>query len=389
MMSAKNDQVRMSNDERSTNDRRSLVIDSSLDVRQSSLPKGPIATVAELAGILPQIDSVDRVAIDTEADSLHCYREKLCLLQISVPTGDLLVDPLANVDFKPLCAVLEKKEIVLHGADFDLRLLRRSLNFTAHRIFDTVIAARLVGIREFSLAALVERFFGVTLTKGSQKANWAQRPLSPRMLEYAVNDTHYLLPLAEKLETELRERGRFGWFQQSCQRALEQSAVERVRDLDDAWRVAGAGVMRGRTAAVLRELWQWRDKEAEAADRPPFHILQNRDLVAAAEGFGRGGKPDYAHFSSRRRRTFREAAERALRMPEEAWPLPRPRLGTRPSAEMRQRTEDLKRRRDREAAKLELEPSFVAPRGALEALAAKEANGAALLVSWQRELLGV
>lgn len=348
-----------------------------------------ITSASQLAEFLPQIDSVDRVAIDTEADSLHCYREKLCLLQISVPKGDLLVDPLADVDLKTLCAVLEKKEIVLQGADFDLRLLRRSLNFTARQIFDTVIAARLVGIREFSLAALVERFFGVTLTKGSQKANWAQRPLSARMIEYAVNDTHYLLPLAEKLEAELRERDRFDWFQQSCQRALEQSAVERVRDLDDAWRVSGAGVMRGRTAAVLRELWQWREKEAEAADRPPFHVLQNRELVAAAESFGRGGKPDYAHFSARRRRTFREAAERALRLPEDAWPLPRPRLGTRPSAEMRQRTEELKRRRDRAAAKLELEPSFVAPRGALEALAAKETNGAALLVPWQRALLGI
>ena len=353
------------------------------------LYKGVITNASQLEELLPQLKSVDRVAIDTEADSLHCYREKLCLLQISVPEKDFLVDPLADVDLAPLREMLEKKEIVLHGADFDLRLLRRSLDFKASKIFDTVIAARLLGIREFSLAALVERFFGIKLTKGSQKANWAQRPLPARMVEYAMNDTHYLLPLAEKLETELRERERLEWFRQSCQRALDQAAVERVRDLDEVWRISGAGTLRGRASAILRALWQWREREAEAADRPPFHILQNRELLAAAEALANDGRPDYAHFSARRRRTFREAAEEALNLPEEAWPIPRPRLGTRPTAKMRARAEELRRRRDQGATKLELEPTFVAPRAALEALAADESNGANLLVPWQRELLGI
>ncbi|HEY2627174.1 MAG TPA: hypothetical protein VGI41_10550, partial [Candidatus Udaeobacter sp.] len=118
-----------------------------------------IASASQLAELLPQFEKADRVAVDTEADSLHCYREKLCLLQISLPGRDYVVDPLAGVDLAPLCATLERKEIVLHGADFDLRLLRRGLNFTAQRLFDTVIAARLLGIREFSLAALIERYF--------------------------------------------------------------------------------------------------------------------------------------------------------------------------------------------------------------------------------------
>jgi ribonuclease D len=348
-----------------------------------------ITNSSQLEELLPQINSVDRVAIDTEADSLHCYREKLCLLQISIPGQDFLIDPLAEVDLAPLCALLEKKEIVLHGSDFDLRLLRRSLNFSARTIFDTVIAARLLGIREFSLAALVERFFGVKLTKGSQKANWARRPLPPKMVEYAINDTHYLLPLAERLEKELRERDRLDWFRQSCQRALEQAAIERVRDADEAWRISGAGTLRGRAATVLRALWQWREKEAEAVDRPPFHILQNRELLAAAESFAEGARPDYAHFSPRRRRAFQDAAEHALQLPEEAWPVRRPRLGTRPTFEMRQRTEELRRRRDRGAIQLELEPTVVAPRAALEAVAADEGNAETLLVPWQRKLLGI
>ena len=221
-----------------------------------------IQTDGQLKELLPKLEAVDRVAVDTEADSLHCYFEKLCLVQISVPGHDYLVDPLTDLDLGPLSNALTPKEIVLQGADFDLRLLRRSLGFVATRVFDTVIAARLLGIRSFSLAALVEKFFGVTLVKGSQKANWARRPLPRHMAEYAINDTHYLLPLAEKLEAGLREQGRMEWFRQSCARALEQASVQRSRDDEEAWRISGSGKLTGRASAILRELWNWRDKES-------------------------------------------------------------------------------------------------------------------------------
>jgi ribonuclease D len=348
-----------------------------------------IASVSQLAELLPQIESVDRVAVDTEADSLHCYREKLCLLQVSLPGRDYIVDPLADVDFAPLGIALEQKEIVLHGADFDLRLLRRGLNFAAQRIFDTVIAARLLGIREFSLAALVKRYFDVELGKGSQKANWARRPLSARMLEYAMNDTHYLLALVERLESQLKQFDRIDWLQQSCQRAVEQAAVERARDKDELWRIRGSGLLRGRAAAVLRALWQWREKEAEAADRPPFHILQNHELLNAAVSFASEKLPDYRHFSSRRRQAFRQAAQSAMQLSEEEWPVSLRRFGTRPSAGMMARTEELRRRRDRGARELDLEPAFIASRSTLEAIAADEACVTTLLVPWQRELIGI
>ena len=346
-----------------------------------------IQTDAQLAELLPKISAVDRVAVDTEADSLHCYFEKLCLIQISVPEHDYLIDPLANLDLKPLAGALAQKEIVLQGADFDLRLLRRSIDFVATRVFDTVIAARLLGIRSFSLAALVEKFFGVTLPKGSQKANWARRPLPAHMAEYAMNDTHYLLPLAEKLESELRERGRLDWFHQSCERALEQAAVQRSRDDDEPWRISGSGKLGGRANAVLRELWQWRDKEAQAADRPSFHILQNHLLIRAAEEFAAGEVPDYRHFSPRRRETFREAAERALRLPESEWPVRPKRRGTRPTREMERAAEEIRRRRDVVADEHGLEPSVIAPRGAIDALVADGGRSDAVLVPWQRGLL--
>ena len=252
-----------------------------------------------------------------------------------------------------------------------------------------MIAARLLGIRAFSLAALVERFFGVSLTKGSQKANWAQRPLPPRMAEYAMNDTHYLLPLASKLEAQLVERGRLKWFQESCERALKQAAVQRVRDEDEAWRIAGSGTLRGRTAAVLRSLWEWRDREARAADRPPFHILQNQQLIAAAIAFDSNNVPDFRHFSARRRRGFLDAAEAAMRMPENEWPAARPRTGSRPTPAMDRRSAGLRQTRDRLARELDLEPSFIAPRSTLESIAADEARSRELLVPWQRTLLEV
>jgi len=373
-----------------------------------------IANAPQLARLIRQIDAADRVALDTEADSLHSYREKLCLLQISVPavagiddagpdveTGsgtrdqrsrlqhDSIVDPLADLDLQPLRQALEDREIVLHGGDYDLRMLRRGLNFTAQRIFDTMIAARLLGVREFSLAALVKRYFDVELPKGSQKANWAKRPLPARMAEYAINDVRYLLSLAEKLEAELDRHQRRDWLRQSCQRAIEQAAVARVRKQDEFWRIRGSGSLKGRPAAVLRALWQWREKEAEMADRPPFHILQNEKLVDAAVGLASGSVPDYKHFSPRRRQAFHEAARTALAAPESDWPVLPRRFGTRPSAETVRRTEELLLLRDKSAEEIGLEPSFIAPRHTLEAIATDQARAASLLVPWQRELLGV
>ena len=393
---------------------RRRVTPSSLVIGRSSLRSRLIATDVQLTALLAKIDAAGRVAIDIEADSLHSYREKLCLLQISVPTvagiddagpdvetgsgtqdqrsrlqHDVIVDPLAHLDLQPLRRALEDREIVLHGGDYDLRMLRRGLNFTAQRIFDTMIAARLLGVREFSLAALVKRYFGVELPKGSQKADWAKRPLPARMAEYAINDVRYLLSLAEKLEAELDRHQRRDWLRQSCQRAIEQAAVARVRKQDEFWRIRGSGSLQGQPAAVLRALWQWREKEAEMVDRPPFHILQNEKLLDAAVGFASGSVPDYKHFSSRRRQAFREAARIALAAPESDWPVLPRRFGTRPSAETVRRTEELLLLRDKSAEELGLEPSFIAPRHTLEAIATDQARAASLLVPWQRELLGV
>jgi ribonuclease D len=348
-----------------------------------------IASDSQLAEILPRLRGVNRVAVDTEADSLHCYFEKLCLIQLTFDDEDLLVDPLAPLDLQPLCTALAEREIVLQGMDFDLRLLRRSFSLPVREVFDTVIAARMLGLPEFSLAALVQRYFEVTLAKGSQKANWARRPLPPAMETYARNDTHYLLPLAAKMEEQMRALGRMEWFRQSCQRALEQTFLSRERDPDGAWRITGSGMLSPQTSAVLRAIWQWRDREAQQADRPAFHILQNSAMIEAANQFIAGGTPDFRHLSERRRRGFLAAAREALELPESAWPQRPARLNRVRTPGFDKKVEALRRRRDQHAKELAIDPAFIAPRNALEGIAADPSRSETLLVQWQRDLLGL
>lgn len=366
-----------------------FVIDSGFEICYSSCPHGVLSTPEQVGELLSHIDRYDRIAVDTEADSLHCYREKLCLLQLSLPEGDFLVDPLAGNDLAAFANLLSKKEIVLHGADYDLRLLRRALDFRPSRVFDTVIAARLLGAREFSYAALVEKYFGIQLAKGSQKANWGLRPLSLKMEEYARNDTHYLLALAEQLEKQLIERDRLEWLRQSCERAIVCAGFDRERDAEEAWRIRGSGLVRGREAAILRALWYWRDREAQRFDRPSFHILRNDQLLEAARAVARGETPQFRHFSERRARDFRTTLEEALALKEEQWPETRRRRGERPTREMERAAEAMRKRRDQAAHELKIEASFIAPRATIDAIAADSECAERLLVPWQRGLLGL
>lgn len=350
-----------------------------------------IQNAEELAEVLPIVAAAPRVALDTEADSLHCYREKLCLIQITAPgLGDgRLIDPLAGYDLAPFYATIATKPLVLHGADYDLRLFKRSASFVPADLFDTMIAARLVGRREFSLAALVKAEFGFEMAKGSQKANWARRPLTEQMLVYARNDTRYLFEIADRLAGTLHELGRWEWFQQSCQRLLANvSETEGEKSREDNWRIQGNGNFRGRSAAVLRAIWWWRDAEAARADRPPFHILRNEDLITIAQAVESTGRvPAFRHVQGTRQRRLHTAVEEAMALPESEWPTrPRNRL-PRPTAAMDERANAIKAKRDAVATKLELDPSLIASRGVIEGIAYRGEDPADVLMPWQRELL--
>jgi ribonuclease D len=348
-----------------------------------------VDTGEKLAEMLPALAKTERIAIDTEADSLHCYFEKLCLIQVSVPGGDWLVDPLAGYPMEPLFNALSGKELILHGADYDLRLMRRIGYAGPARIFDTMIAARLVGVAEFSLAALLKKHFDLQIPKSSQKANWAKRPLPKTMLDYAVNDTRHLHRLSEIYEEELRRLGRFAWFEQCCERAIRATESSKERDSEEAWRITGSGQLRGRSAAILRELWRWRDSEARAVDRPSFHILSNERLLKGAIAINEGHQVEIPHLRGGRRRRFEEAVNRALAMPESEWPVFVRQTRQRPSRAQEDRMKDLKIKRDDIAAKLQLDPSLIAPKAAIEGLVLEASEGSKQLMPWQRELLGV
>jgi ribonuclease D len=331
-----------------------------------------------------------RIAIDTEGDSLHCYFEKLCLIQLSVPDQDLIVDPLSGIDFRRFNQFVLERTAVFHGCDYDLRMLRRGAGFAPGAVFDTYLAARLLGIKEVGLASLVKNLFGLDLPKSSQKANWARRPLTPAMLDYAINDTKYLLPLADRLETQLRQINRWPWYEESCARAVTATAEDRERDPERVWKIAGSAVLSARGLAVLRELWYWRDLEAQKVDRPTFQIMRNEELIELAKGAVSGATvrtPGW--LPAARRRRLEETIERALEVPESDWPQRAKSVRVRSSPEQEQRLDRLRAKRDAVSNELGLDPAIIASRGILEAISREPESAPRVLMDWQRELLGV
>jgi len=330
------------------------------------------------------------VTVDTEADSLHAYPEKVCLIQISTVAGDELVDPLAGVDINPLLDALTGHELIMHGADYDLRLLCKHHKFVPSAVFDTMLAARLLGLRQFGLSHLVEQYLGVKLEKGAQKANWAMRPLTERMERYARNDTHYLKSLADKLKGELEAKGRLAWHQESCSSLIKECSAEKSEDMDMVWRIKGAHLLGRPALAILRELWQWRETEAITSNKPPFFVLSHQGLVdiAAAAGTKRPIEPLLPkHLSERRRTGILNAIVRGHEVPHEKHPeILRP-MGRRPSETEKRRFTELQKKRDAQAAELEIDPTLIASRGMLSELAHDWQKHEGELMEWQRNLL--
>jgi ribonuclease D len=340
-----------------------------------------------LEDLVGEIKTLPRVAIDTEADSLHCYFEKVCLIQLSGTSGHWLVDPLANLSLQPLLDAVCSRRLVFHGADYDLRLLRRIGNFEPVDLFDTMIASRLAGKSALGLAALVKEYFSVELSKASQKANWAIRPLPDVMLEYALNDTRYLLEIADHLSDDLQRLGRQEWFIESRDRMIASAREVKERDDNTVWRISGSSALSPRAQAVLRVLWFWRDAEARAWDRPPFHVIGNSDMIQVAKQVATGGKYSTPRMNGRRRKSFEVVLALALQIPEAEWPRTEKIRRRKVSKEQTERSEQLRVIRDRVAGELGLESSIIAPRAALEATAADPASTA--LMNWQRTLLGL
>ena len=349
-----------------------------------------IDTQEKLSAFLPVVRAAQWLAIDTEADSLHAYPEKVCLIQISTAAGDRLVDPLAAMDINPFLQALAGRELIFHAADYDLRLLKKHHDFVPTEIFDTMLAARLLGEKQFGLGALVEKFLGIKLDKGPQKADWAQRPLTQRMEDYARNDTRYLKTLEEKLRGELIAKGRLAWHQESCARLIAESSVPPVIDPDDVWRIKGSTFLERGALAVLREMWHWREAQAIAASRPPFFVLSHESMVAIAIAVSEQQPfeqmiPPRMH--PRRRETLLAAIRAAQSVPPEQFPEKIRHFSQRPTEAEFKRFRDLEKIRDHHAHGLQLDPTLIAPKSVLGDLARDWDKFAPGLMQWQRELL--
>jgi ribonuclease D len=225
------------------------------------------------------------VACDLEADSLHHYREQVCLLQFSTPTRNFLVDPLAISDMAPLAPFFADPAIrkVFHGADYDVRSLFRDFGIEINNLFDTMIACQFLGEKEWGLAAALRKRFGVELDKQFQTADWSQRPLPKGMLAYAMLDTAHLLAFYGQVVAELTAKGRLSWVEEECLLLSRVRASERG-DEPLFLRCKGAGRLSQRSLAVLELLLQQRELEAERRDRPPFKVIGSEHLLAVAEG---------------------------------------------------------------------------------------------------------
>ena len=249
------------------------------------MTEGPprlVAHPAALAELLDDVRSEPVIALDTESNSFHVYRERVCLLQISTRAADFVVDPLA-VDVTPLGAVLcDGRETVLHGADYDVRCLKREYGWRFPRLFDTMAAARRLGRPGLGLSALVEQHFGTRLSKSFQRSDWGRRPLTREQIAYAALDTHFLLPLHELLTRELAERGALEAARGEFGRIAAVEPRERVFDPEGYRRIRDARALDETGRAILRALYVAREARARELDRPPFKVLAEATMIEIA-----------------------------------------------------------------------------------------------------------
>ena len=329
-----------------------------------------------------------RCCIDTEADSLHHFQEKLCLIQLAFGEHYALVDPFAVLDVRPLIELLDDCELWLHGADYDLTMLRKAYDWRPKNVRDTQIAARLVGHRQFGLAALVDNVFGKTLSKASQKEDWSRRPLPETMLRYAVDDVRYLLPLADRLMQQLKETKREQWFLQSCRSLQDGVAARSMAPREDPWRVQGSGRLQPRGLALLQALWEWRDQVAAERDIPCFRVMSNKQMLDYAASFESEGKlAPPAGWRPKWKKDFADIVARVIASNSRSWPQRLRKSRGRLSDEARQEVENLCRLRDERANALGVESSLLGSRSTLEQVISSP-DGLSHLLPWQREVLG-
>lgn len=350
----------------------------------------------QLAPLLAALDRVKEVSLDTEADNMYHFKTRLCLLQFLVGKDVFMVDALAPIDFAPLWARLAKLHLVMHGSDFDLRLLHDLCGFRAKSLFDTMLAAQLLNRSRIGLAALLEEHFGVALDKNGQKANWSKRPIVPKLLDYASLDVWHLPALRDILKRELAKLGRTEWLEQQCRAQIEAGLTGFAPPDENDWRVGHSERLRGAGLSVLHAVWHWRQATAHRIDVPPFKVCSQDLLMKLAEAAEHGGTAaevlGNVHLGKRHPRLFPSlaaAVEAGIARDPHTLPRRPPRDGAHRSLTQAEIAlqDRIKADRDRVAKEVKLEPTLIANRSQLAQIARKPSELDKVLLPWQADLL--
>jgi ribonuclease D len=357
--------------------------------------------IPEVDRFLSEISDVKELALDTEGASFHRFLDRIYLLQISTREHSAIIDPLPIGSPARLGQLLQSKavEVVFHDADYDLRLLHQDYGWHVTNIFDTRIASQLLGIKSFGLAALLDQYFDVKLDKKHQRADWSMRPLTPDMLQYAAQDTRYLLQLKDQIKEQLERRGRLHWAEEEFAR-LEGTRWEAEESMEGFLRLKGARDLSRRELAVLREVANWRDTVAAQLDRATFRVMGNEALFEIARRAPKNatelgtikGMPK--GMIERAGADIISAVRRGMEAPEAE--LPKFPKGQRwnKDRDFDEKVNRLKAVRDAAATRLELDPGVLCSRERLENVArsgAKTIDDLAAvpeLRRWQIEEMG-
>lgn len=360
------------------------------------------ASARELSAALKGAPSI---AVDCEAAGFHRYSDRLCLVQISTMEATFIVDPLAFDVSSYLKPALEDPatQILMHGAGYDLRLLRRDLGIRVTSLFDTQVVASLTGEPGVGLQALLEKYLGVRVSKKFQRADWARRPLTDEMIDYAASDTRHLHRLSDAVGQRLDETGRREWARE------EFLMLESVADdltppepVDPITRVKGAKDLDPRQSMALRAALDWRDEVARTLDRAPFRVSPDGALLVVAKDQPESlaGLKDVQGLSGRfvesHGENLLERLHHVRSLPEEDLvPFPRYQGGSpRPAPEIEARFERLKKVRNRYAEELGLDRGRIIANQLLMEIANREPSSPDELLqiqdlrTWQAELLG-
>ncbi|MBC2606978.1 ribonuclease D [Pelagicoccus albus] len=347
----------------------------------------------DLERLCDHLEGETEVALDSEADNLHHFETKLCLLQLRFDETIYLLDVTADLDLERFWKILSGLHLIMHGSDFDLRLFEEFCGFEAKSLFDSMLASQLLGIKRIGLAALLEENFGVRIPKDSQKSDWSQRPLTPKMLKYAATDVLYLHELRDKLMARIRELSREEWLNQRCANQIRIAKSGFPRNDENSWRISRSDRLDERGQAAVYELWHWRQNLAKRLDRPPFKVLGNDYIIALAEGVSEGnwefvfeGLPQ--GIQRRARQGLKDALKLGASRDVSTLPQrpPRPERRAPLSQQELDRQDAIKSFRDKLSTTLSIDPTLIATRSQV-AQVARDPSDLDGFLNWQKELL--